>query len=113
MDQMNPEKSYAIPDCVRYDLMRLNVPVHWLGYEQLCVGVALFAKDTTQPMCCELYPAIARQWAVGIGARWNFSYAERSARPGTVAIRKPGQHISRTFKRCPAISSLLPLWPSG
>ena len=53
----------TVPDQVLYDLHRLNVPMHLSGYSQLCIAISKFADDITQPMCGELYPAVAK--AVG------------------------------------------------
>jgi len=49
-----------VPESVLLDLGRLNVPVYLVGYHQLCVAITLFAKDIMQPMCGELYPAVAK-----------------------------------------------------
>ena len=57
---MTEVDSTVISNCVRKDLERLRIPVYKTGYEQLCVGIMLFAEDTAQAMCCELYPAIAK-----------------------------------------------------
>ena len=50
----------AAPESVLLALGRLNVPVYLVGYHQLCVAITLFAKDITQPLCGELYPAVAK-----------------------------------------------------
>lgn len=39
----------------------LNFPTHRDGYQQLCVGIPLFARDPGQRLTKELYPAIAVQ----------------------------------------------------
>ena len=49
----------SVPEQVLFDLRRLNTPVHLSGYRCLCVAVPLFARDISQPMCGELYPAVA------------------------------------------------------
>lgn len=49
----------AVPEQVLYDLRRLNVPVHLSGYSQLCIAISKFSDDITQPVCGELYPAVA------------------------------------------------------
>lgn len=48
------------PACIFQDLGKLKVPVYLSGYRQLCVAIYLFSKDPTQPMCNELYPAVAK-----------------------------------------------------
>ena len=50
----------TVPECVVYDLGRLNIPVYLSGYRQLCVAIPLFAVDDTQTMCTDLYPAVAK-----------------------------------------------------
>ena len=50
----------AIPEQVLYDLRALRVPISLSGYRCLCVGIPIFALDISQPMCGELYPAIAK-----------------------------------------------------
>lgn len=40
-------------------LRRLKFPTHLDGYQQLCVGIPLFAADPAQRLTKELYPAIA------------------------------------------------------
>ena len=51
----------AVPEQVLRDLWRLNVPVSLSGYRCLCVAVPRFARDISQPMCSELYPAVAKE----------------------------------------------------
>lgn len=50
----------VVPECVVHDLCKLNVPIYLTGYRQLCVAIPIFAKDITQTMCNELYPAVAK-----------------------------------------------------
>lgn len=49
-----------ISERVLYDLKKLNVPMHLSGYRCLCVAIDLFARDISQSMCGELYPAVAK-----------------------------------------------------
>ena len=49
----------SVPEQVLVDLRQLNAPVHLSGYRCLCVAVLLFARDISQPMCGEPYPAVA------------------------------------------------------
>ena len=51
----------TVPERVLQDLKRLKVPVHLSGYRCLCVALPLFARDISQSMCCELYPAVAKE----------------------------------------------------
>ena len=51
----------AVPEQVLCDLRLLNVPVHLSGYRYLCIAIPLFARDISQLMCGELYPAIAQE----------------------------------------------------
>lgn len=50
----------AIPEQVLCDLRQLNVPMYLSGYRCLCVAIHLFARDISQSMCSELYPAVAK-----------------------------------------------------
>ena len=36
-------------------LLKLGIPAHRAGYEQLCIAIPHFAKDRTQSMNSELY----------------------------------------------------------
>lgn len=40
-------------------LHELGIPVHRIGYKQLCLAIAYFAQDDTQSLTKELYPRIA------------------------------------------------------
>lgn len=42
-----------------YMLHELGVPVHRVGYPQLCVGIPRFAENKTQSLTKDLYPYIA------------------------------------------------------
>ena len=54
----------AVPEQVLYDLRKLNVPIHLSGHRQLCVAIPKFAEDIAQPMCGELYPAVAKTFGL-------------------------------------------------
>ena len=45
-------------------LHSLNFPTHLDGYQQLCVGIPLFAKNPNMRLSKELYPQIARQFCL-------------------------------------------------
>lgn len=45
---------------IRSHLFNLNIPTQRTGFQQLEVGIALFAEDTEQSLTCELYPSIAK-----------------------------------------------------
>lgn len=43
-------------------LHELRLPVHRLGYKQLCIGIPRFALDDTQSLSKELYPYLAARF---------------------------------------------------
>jgi hypothetical protein len=45
-------------------LHSLNFPTHLDGYQQLCVGIPIFAKNPNMRLSKELYPQIARQFSL-------------------------------------------------
>lgn len=49
----NPQANIAV------HLQRLSIPRHYDGYQQLRVGIPLFAQDPVQRLSKELYPSIA------------------------------------------------------
>ena len=51
----------AVPEQVLVDLRKLSVPVYLSGYRCLCVAIPVFARDISQSMCNELYPAVAKE----------------------------------------------------
>ena len=51
----------TVPEAVLSDLRRLRIPVYLSGYRCLCAAIPLFALDFSQPMCSELYPAVAQR----------------------------------------------------
>ena len=67
----------AVPEQVLSDLRRLNVPVYLSGYRYLCAAIPLFARDISQPVCGELYPAVAG--VMGYGDWRAVEYAIRRA----------------------------------
>lgn len=50
-----------VPAQVLQDLKVLAVPVRLSGYQCLCIAIAAFARDISQSMCNELYPAVAAE----------------------------------------------------
>lgn len=40
----------------------LGIPVHRIGYKQLCLAITCFSEDDTQSLTKELYPYIAKQF---------------------------------------------------
>ena len=46
---------------VQVMLHALGIAVHRRGYQQLCIGIPLYARDVTQSLTKELYPTIARE----------------------------------------------------
>ena len=77
----------AVPEQVLQDLRRLNVPAHLSGYRYLCIAIPLFAEDISQPMCAELYPAVAGklnytdwravEFAIRRAILWAWEHGER------------------------------------
>lgn len=61
MEAITGKALSGVPEQVLEDLKRLNVPVYLSGYRQLCVAIPIFAADVSQPMCGELYPAVAQE----------------------------------------------------
>ena len=61
MEFATPTFFQTVPEQVLLDLRRLNIPVHLSGYRQLCVAIPKFSQDISQSMCCELYPAVAKE----------------------------------------------------
>lgn len=61
-------------DIVSQHLCKLNVP-YWRGYDDLRVGVPLFAQDPDQSMTKDLYPAIA-----ALRGRDNWKQVEKAIR---------------------------------
>ena len=51
----------AVPEQILQDLRRLHIPVYLSGYRCLCVAIPKFSLDISQPMCSELYPAVAKE----------------------------------------------------
>ena len=45
-------------------LHSLNFPTHLDGYQQLCVGIPIFAQNPNMRLSKELYPQIARQFSL-------------------------------------------------
>lgn len=43
-------------------LRELGIPVHRIGYRQLCMAIPLYSQDVTQSITKELYPSIASQF---------------------------------------------------
>lgn len=46
-------------DSVGHILFLLQIPVHRIGYKQLCVAIPRFAQDTTQSLSKDIYPYVA------------------------------------------------------
>ena len=42
-------------------LQELGVPIHRLGYQQLCIAIPYFHTDTTKTLSKDVYPYVARQ----------------------------------------------------
>ena len=42
-------------------LRELNVPIHRIGYHQLCIAISYFHTDTTKTLSKDVYPYVARQ----------------------------------------------------
>ena len=57
-----PPESADIHSRTLYHLHQLNFPTHLDGYEQLCIGLPLFAQNPQQFLTKELYPAIAKHF---------------------------------------------------
>ena len=55
-----PEISITEFMSIRNTLRILGIPVHRKGYRQLTIAIACFAKDDTQSVTKELYPAVAQ-----------------------------------------------------
>ena len=45
---------------IRNTLRLLGIPVHRKGYRQLAIAVTIFARDGTQSLTKEIYPAVAK-----------------------------------------------------
>lgn len=50
-----------VPEPVLQALGQLRVPAYLSGYRCLCVAIPKFSQDITQPVCGELYPAVAKE----------------------------------------------------
>lgn len=46
---------------VAHHLDQLHFGTHWDGYRQLCAAIPMFAKDPSQFITKEIYPAVAKQ----------------------------------------------------
>ena len=87
MDSSKIAALATIPDSVILHLRRLRVPVYLVGYNQLCVAITLFAADTMQAMCNELYPAVAD--ALGYSDWRSVEFAIRRVIVAAWEQRKP------------------------
>lgn len=47
-------------DVICHILLSLQFPAHRIGFQQLCLAIPQFARDTTQSLTKDLYPYIAK-----------------------------------------------------
>ena len=95
----------AVPEQVLLDLHQLNIPVYLSGYRCLCVAIPVFARDISQSMCNELYPAVAKalgyvDWrAVEFAIRRVIQAAWEQGNPEVWEEYFPGQKKAPTNKQ--------------
>ncbi len=58
-------------------LHELGVPVHLIGYKELCIAIPLFAQNNLQCVTKELYPDVAR--SIGYPGRHGIERSIRKA----------------------------------
>ena len=46
---------------ITHRLMELGIPIHRVGFRQLCMAIAIYAEDTSRLLSKEIYPVIAAE----------------------------------------------------
>ena len=83
-------------------LQELNLPVHRLGYHNLCIGIPGFRENPTQSLSNELYPRIAAQ--TGCTGSPAVEHSIREAIRAAYGNRDP-QVWERCFPGCRGVPS--------
>lgn len=84
---------------VSHILHELGLPVHRIGYKQLCLAIVLYSQNDIQSLSKELYPAVAAHFGY---TDWRpVEHAIRLAIYHAWSIRVPGlweQYFTGTTK---------------
>lgn len=78
-------------------LLELHVPIHRVGFEQLCIAIPCFARDPAQSLSKELYPQVAEHFgnadwrSVERAIREAIYYAWNHGDPAVWEAYFPGQ----------------------